>query len=123
MLDIKKLLTKILSYFDAPFKTVSNTSSAVSINQGNTQIMDVPITIPQGYAFLAVRGVGVNYGEIYISKFIWDAVNSKVVVTIRSTYSGTLSATVLADVVCYKLGGVVKQLLSVLTSGRGWAMC
>lgn len=105
MLNVKKTLTKILDIFNAPFVVASNTSSAVSINQGNTKILDVPITIPQGYAFLAVREVGANYGEVYLSKFTWDAVDSKLVAYVRSTYAGTLSVTVYASVVCYKLGG------------------
>ena len=125
MLDLKALLAKILNMFYNPFTTASN--SLTQSTGGGQKTFNIPITIPQGYKFLTINSVKTSYAECLINAFSWDATNSRVIVSLRNTYSGTLNCKVDVEVICYKWGGggyLTSKLYSIFSHlERGWVYC
>ena len=120
MLDLKDLLSKILNMFYNPFTTASN--SLTQSTGGGQKTFNIPITIPQGYKFLTINSVKTSYAECLINAFSWDATNSRVIVSLRNTYSGTLNCKVDVEVICYKYGGgyLTSKLYEIFSHLERW---
>ncbi len=127
MLNVKKLLTKMLTWMNMPL-AVTSTSQTSTVSSGGAFSVVKSVTksgyYPVGIVGINMSGTNSGYG-VPRSFFLDNVQNGSATVTAYITNRGTSSNswTVTFYVLWVKLGGVVKKLLSALTPERGWASC
>ena len=138
MLDVKALLTKLLGRVGNEYFTLTGyagvdesvgdgwydkSTDTVRLYMYGRDSANIPngtvFTVPAGYRPSDNIGAPMTFQTASAAGTHFLTVHADGTVT-QNASSSLRSFSAYCE---YKLGGVVRQLLSALTSGRGWAMC
>lgn len=131
MLDVKKLLTKIVSALNTPiYTTRSATASGTVSGNSNARISGTLPTV-SGYTPAAIMYVRSNAGaNICITEFgiNYNGDEHNISSVVKNVGSSSVNVTHTYGVIYLKkkVGGVERKLLNtlkMLTSERRWALC
>lgn len=124
MLNVKKLLTKIMNQQDDMIKIVHNVTlnSSGSVGSGRScEIINTFVTnsIPSGYKLLAVTLRGTTNALFYCWYLDWTSTTNRVDYRVTNSGSSAASVSPTVNLICIKLGGycVVFAMLSALPRG------
>lgn len=129
MLNVKKLLTKIMNQQDDMLKVVHNVplESSGSVPSGQTSDMirtDISSYIPTGYELLYATLRGTSNYNIFVWYFDWVGEDSRIDYRATNTASTARTTSPTANLICVKIGGVLRSIRNAFrTPERGWAVC
>lgn len=110
MLNIKKLLTKIMNQQDDMIKIVHNVTlnSSGSVSGGRScEIVNTFVTnsIPSGYKLLAVTLRGTTNALFFCWYLDWTSTTNRVDYRVTNSGSSAASVSPTVNLICVKIGG------------------
>ena len=128
MLNVKKLLAKILNQQNDMIRIVHNVSlnSSGSVAAGRASaIMNTFVTnsIPDGYKLLAVVLRGTTNANFFCWYLDWTSTTNRVDYRVTNNGSSAAAVSPTVNLICVKLGGVLRSICKAFsTLERGcWA--
>ena len=112
MLNVKKLLTKIMKQQDDMLKVVHNVplNSSGSVASGATSDMiqtDVSSYIPTGYSLVYATLRGTSNYNIFVWYFDWVVEDGRIDYRVTNTASSARTTSPTANLICVKTGSGV----------------
>lgn len=129
MLNVKKLLTKIMNQQNDMLKVVHNVplSSSGSVPSGQTNEMIqtyISSYIPTGYKLLYVTLRGTSNYNVFVWYLDWVVEDGRIDYRATNTASTARTTSPTANLICVKIGGVLRSIWNAChIPERGCAVC